>query len=60
MEALRASWGKRAAAAGNGKGAQPKAVVKAEAPADGLKERKGVRRATTTEVAAPARARARK
>ena len=60
MEALRASLGKRAAAGGNGKTAPPKAAAKAEAPVDALKERKGVRRATTAEVAAPARARARK
>ena len=59
MEALRASLGKRAATGGNGKAAPPK-VAKAEAPADALKERKGVRRAAAAEVAAPVRARARK
>jgi len=59
MEALRASLGKRAAIGGNGKAAPPK-VAKAEAPADALKERKGVRRAAAAEVAAPVRARARK
>jgi DNA end-binding protein Ku len=60
MEALRASLAKRApaTAGGNGKAAKP---VQAEpAVDDALKERKGVRRAAPAEVAAPARARARK
>lgn len=58
MEALRASLGKRGAAAANGKAA-PKAVEPAAIPAGALKERKGVRRAAT-EAPAPARARASK
>ena len=59
MEALRASLGKRGAA-GNGKAAPAKAKPEA-APADALKERKGVRRAVAVEAAAtPARARAKK
>src|SRR5262252_2160123 len=60
MEALRASLNKRGApAAANGKAAA-KAAKAEPAPADALKERKGVRRATTTEAAAPTRVRARK
>jgi DNA end-binding protein Ku len=61
MEALRASLGKRGAAAPAGGGkAAAKAAKPEPAAADALKERKGVRRATATEAAAPARARARK
>src|SRR5262252_2735708 len=61
MEALRASLNKRGAAAPAGAGKAAAKPAKAEpAPADALKERKGVRRATATEAAAPARARARK
>jgi DNA end-binding protein Ku len=60
MEALRASLGKKgaaAAAAGNGKAA--KAAEPEAIPADALKERKGVRRAPAP-APAPARARASK
>jgi DNA end-binding protein Ku len=57
MEALRASLGKRGAAA-NGKAAPAKAKPE-PVPAEALKERKGVRRAVATEAAAPAPARAR-
>jgi len=59
MEALRASLGKRGAAAGANGGAKPAKAAKAE-PAEALKERKGVRRAAAEPAATPARVRARK
>ena len=59
MEALRASLGKRGAAAGANGGAKPAKAAKAE-PAEALKERKGVRRAAAEPATTPARVRARK
>ena len=59
MEALRASLGKRGAAAGANGGVKPAKVAKAE-PAEALKERKGVRRAAAEPATTPARVRARK
>ena len=61
MEALRASLGKRgAAASANGGAKAPAKAAKPQAIAAGeLKERKGVRRAVAAEAAAPAPVRAR-
>jgi len=59
MEALRASLGKRGAAAGANGGVKPAKAAKAE-PAEALKERKGVRRAAAEPATTPARVRARK
>jgi DNA end-binding protein Ku len=60
MDALRASLGKRGAAAAEGGAKAPAKAAKPEAiPEGALKERKGVRRAATAEAAAPAPARAR-
>ena len=60
MEALRASLGKRGAAAnGSAKAVPAKAAKPEAAPVHALKERKGVRRAVVVEAAAPAPARVR-
>ena len=59
MEALRASLGKRGAAAATANGKAAKVAEPEAIPAGALKERKGVRRAPAP-APAPARARASK